>query len=264
MKIYSSSIKGLRKENEDKFKIINNLSGENKEINDILFCGIYDGHGGKGISNFLYNNVHNFFMSNEDEFSYPYSTKFIYKVFDNMQKYLQNNKKKISEMQGSTCLIVIIYKYNDELNIDIINVGDSRCMICRDNFGRTITKDHKPNWPDEKKRIENLGGKIYYDGYDWRIGDLSLSRAIGDNNCKPYVSHIPDIYNYKVLKNDKFIVLGCDGLWDVMNEQEVTNYILLEYYDNNNKNINIANKLTNEAIYRGSTDNVTIIIIIIT
>src|SRR5690606_39609294 len=43
-----------------------------------------------------------------------------------------------------------------------------------------LTKDHKPNWPEEYQRIMALGGKVEFDGYDYRVGDLSVSRAFGD------------------------------------------------------------------------------------
>src|SRR5436305_1930508 len=73
--------------------------------------------------------------------------------------------------------------------INVINTGDSRCIICRDNLGIPLSKDHKPNWPEERYRIQQLGGKIYYDGDDYRIKDLSVSRAFGDIDAEPYVTY---------------------------------------------------------------------------
>ena len=43
-----------------------------------------------------------------------------------------------------------------------------------------------------------MGGTIYFDGYDWRIENLSVSRAFGDFDTKPYITHIPQIY--KIIK----------------------------------------------------------------
>jgi len=116
---------------------------------------------------------------------------------------------------------------------------------------------------EERKRITGLNGKINFDGDDWRIKDLSLSRAFGDTDATPFVTHKPQIYKYKLSSSDKFIVLACDGLWDVLSNQEVINFVL-EYrnYKINPKmdQINIAQKLGQFAIDSGSTDNVTIII----
>jgi serine/threonine protein phosphatase PrpC len=165
---------------------------------------------------------------------------------------------------GSTSIIVI--RYDQFLNI--INLGDSRCVLCRDNIGISLTKDHKPNWPEEQQRIENEGGKIYYDGDDWRIGDLSVSRAHGDLGANPFVSYLPDIYKYKIDKTDKFIILACDGVWDVLSPQDAVNFVLEMCYENikgiytrKNKNINIAKKLGEHSIKMGSGDNITAIIV---
>ena len=67
---------------------------------------------------------------------------------------------------------------------------------------------------------------IKFDGSDWRIKDLSLSRAFGDTDASPYVTHLPQIYKYTLDKKDKFIIFGCDGLWDVMSNKKATDYIL--------------------------------------
>ena len=51
-------------------------------------------------------------------------------------------------------------------------------MLCRDNFAIPLTKDHKPDFPEEKARIQALGGEIKFDGADYRIRDLSVSKAL--------------------------------------------------------------------------------------
>jgi serine/threonine protein phosphatase PrpC len=61
------------------------------------------------------------------------------------------------------------------------------------------------------------------------------------------------------------MVLACDGLWDVLQNQDVVNFVLSNSYDekNNriNKNTNIARKLAEYAIMRGSGDNITCIVV---
>lgn len=165
-------------------------------------------------------------------------------------------------------MVAIHYKCptkDDNYYIDIINLGDSRCIICRDNFAIPLSKDHKPHYFEEKNRIQRLGGEIYFDGYEYRIKDLSVSRTFGDIDTEPYITHTPDIHRYRLEKNDQFVVLACDGLWDVLSNQEVTDFILTEGYDADstriNKSVNIAKKLGEYAIEKGSTDNITIIII---
>ena len=83
----------------------------------------------------------------------------------------------------------------------------------------------------------------------------------------PFVTHKPEIFKYKIKKNDKFIVIGCDGLWDVMSNKNVNDFILDKINKikitemSGNSNNNIAYLLANYAIKKGSTDNISIIII---
>jgi serine/threonine protein phosphatase PrpC len=124
--------------------------------------------------------------------------------------------------------------------------------------------DHKPASPSEKQRITKQGGVVYFDGIDWRIDNLSLSRAFGDTSS-PHTSPVPDVYDYKLCSNDKFIILACDGLWDVIDNRTAVNFVLHFCYDVKgnriNENVNIAEKLARYAIEMGSTDNVSIIIL---
>jgi len=264
MNINVTSLKGLRSQNEDQHDIIINRNGElSKKMNRVNVYAIYDGHGGKNVSKYLKENLGKKFLNASMDI--PLKKTSVIKEYDNIQGQLKT--KHFSQHVGSTSLVVVHYTVNNKNYINVINTGDSRCVVCRENFGISLTKDHKPNWPEEKNRIEKLGGKITFDGHDYRIKDLSVSRAFGDFDTVPYVTHRPDIFKYELGRGDKFIVLACDGLWDVMSNQDVVNFILLYSYDSEmkerkNKNINIAKKLGEYAIQvMKSTDNITIIII---
>ena len=59
----------------------------------------------------------------------------------------------------------------------VANVGDSRCVLCRNGIAIDMSIDHKPDDTIELQRIEKAGGKVTSDG---RInGGLNLSRALG-------------------------------------------------------------------------------------
>ena len=147
-------------------------------------------------------------------------------------------------------------------------LGDSRIICCNKyNIGIPLTIDHKPDFFYEKNRIENLKGTITERSNDCpRIKGLATSRSFGDGNTKPYVSHLPEIFDYKI-KNDKYIVLACDGIWDVLSNQDVINFINcklsnnININNNNNKKNNIAYELAEYAYKKGSTDNISIIIL---
>ena len=262
--IHSVSLKGIRNQNEDRHSVIINLDGHDKNIAPINFFGVYDGHGGKFVSNFLAESLPNLFI--DKRIIYPVSRDYINKAFKFLEQKVLKQKYLDKALHcGSTCLVGIHYKKADQDYLNVMNVGDTRCVLCRDNFAIPLTKDHKPMWPEERHRIEKIGGKPYFDGDDWRIKDLSVSRAFGDFDAEPFVINTPDIFRYKLDKNDKFLIFACDGLWDVLSNQDVINFVLNECYDKDlitriNKNNNIARRIAEYALKKGSTDNLTVIV----
>jgi serine/threonine protein phosphatase PrpC len=262
-KHWLTSLQGKRQQNEDKHNVLINIDGKH-DCAPINFYAVYDGHGGKFVSNFLSQNLPQCFL--HKKVVYPLKKTFIKKIYNYWQNELVEKHKRYSTNTGSTCLVVVHYKESSSEYLNILNTGDSRVVICKNNIGVALNKDHKPNWPEELARIKKLGGDVEFDGYDWRIQDLSVSRAFGDLSATPYVTHMPELFKYKISCEDKFIVVACDGLWDVFSCQDVVNYILDNCYDLKtnkriNKTLNIAKKLGEHAIEKGSTDNITAIVV---
>ena len=104
-----------------------------------------------------------------------------------------------------------------------------------------------------------MGGTVEKDDEGtYRIGDLAVSRAFGDGDNAPYISQVPDIYYKKITSNTKYIVMACDGLWDVINDEEL-HQLIQKFKENDSKNLAIS--LVNEALKRKSTDNISVIVI---
>lgn len=272
MIIHSISLIGKRESNEDHHTIFLNLNNSDKKYNPINLFSVFDGHGGKDISKYLSNNLSEYFTSKYNEF-HTQSTndikKYIEKVYDHVELKLEKKFKNISYNVGSTASSIIFLKKKKNINYYVVNVGDCRSVLCNnENMPIQLSKDHKPHMHDEKMRIEKLNGKIYFDGFDWRINDLSVSKSFGDMDALPFVTHKPDIFKYKLKNNDKFIILACDGLWDVISNQDACTFILnllnsnnkLENMNRHSPN-NYAQRLAEYAIESGSTDNVSVIII---
>lgn len=62
------------------------------------------------------------------------------------------------------------------------------------------------------------------------------------------------------------MILACDGFWDVFTNQDAVNLVLESCYDLKkskriNTKVNIAKTLANAALEKGSTDNITIIVV---
>jgi len=264
MKVYSHSLQGKREANEDQHTHVLNIDNTDQTLNPINFFAVFDGHGGKAVSKYLKDNLPQFFTNrfSKDIYSKPNSaSKYFIKVYDTIQNKMKEEHPRFIQYCGSTACVGIQYNDADGKNrLWVLNVGDSRAVKCNKlNLAEQLTQDHKPNSPEEKLRIEQLGGKIEFDGVDWRIKDLSLSRAFGDLECTPYVTHLPQIYRYKLSSGDKFIIFACDGLWDVMTNQDVVDYIN-ELSSNKKFKGNYAKELAEYALAKGSLDNITTIV----
>jgi len=268
MFVHIASEFGKRKENEDEHLVILNIDGKYPKLAPVnLFC-VFDGHGGSEVSAYLKQNYYKYIMHIGNK--YPLEGKIISTIYNKLQDDLSKTLGKNAINTGSTACSVIQYRDKGNTYIQAINLGDSRLVVNTNNIGFALTKDHKPEKIDEKKRIERLGGKIKREArdVDWRIKTLSVSRAFGDMMAKPYVDHIPEYIIKKITKDDKFLVLACDGLWDVMCSQEVVDYVLskMKYSSKGElvlkQDINIARSLAKYAIdKKNSTDNVTIVFI---
>jgi serine/threonine protein phosphatase PrpC len=155
----------------------------------------------------------------------------------------------------------------------VANIGDSRAVLCRNESAFDLTRDHKPNDPIERKRIEAAGGDVEWDGRVdileapipgtgvYRVNRImALSRAIGDRTERPVVTAEPDISVLPLQdETDDFIVLATDGLWDVMSSSDVVSFI--HALMNSEEGDSIAAMLVEEALRRGGDDNITVIIV---
>lgn len=258
LKIYFTSIKGRRKSNEDRHNIILNLNEDNPNYNPINLFGIYDGHGGTWVSEYLEKNIPQYYMNTK--FRLPFNKEFHTKVFQLIQSELL--KKPTGYSNGSTCLLNLMFKYNGSIYMNVVNLGDSRmCVVDTNGITKSITTDHKPDDPYEKSRLTKMGGEIYKDSEGvFRIGDLSLSRAFGDGDNAPYISQKPDVFTIMVTSQTKYIVMACDGLWDII-ETKNLGKIINNIKKNNPKIDNISVELANYALKKGSTDNISVIVI---
>tara|TARA_B110000908_G_scaffold122496_1_gene143667 strand:+ start:1431 stop:2231 length:801 start_codon:yes stop_codon:yes gene_type:complete len=261
--LYSHSLKGRRDQNEDQHFMYNNINGASTKNAKVCYLSVYDGHGGKLVSNYLKKNLPKFFISKNLEKIYNdrnKSIRYFKKVFNLVESNLEKEHPKAVFYCGSTsCNAIIFNQKNQKIGMWVINVGDSRAILCDKNgMSKSLSEDHKPNSVKEKKRITSLGGKIRYDGCDWRVKDLSVSRAFGDKESKPFISHLPDVSKFTLNSHDKFVILACDGLWDVLSNQHVCNFVL----NLRKKGFkgNYAKQLAEYGYNQGSYDNISVVI----
>jgi len=128
---------------------------------------------------------------------------------------------------GSTAVCALIT--NKE--IIVANVGDSRCVLSMSKNAIDLSRDHKPDLPSEKTRIHAAGGFITHG----RVGgDLNLCRAIGDLTYKQntsippeqqMITSDPELQYHIRSPSDEFLIIACDGIWDVKKSQEAVVYV---------------------------------------
>eukprot|EP00249_Psilotum_nudum_P020892 c27886_g1_i3 orf=1221-2294(+) len=128
---------------------------------------------------------------------------------------------------GSTAVVALLR--NDE--IVVANAGDSRCVLSRKGKAYDLSQDHKPELENEKERILQAGGFIHSGRVN---GSLNLARAIGDMEFKKnkylppqrqIVTAWPDVNTVGLSVDDEFLILACDGIWDVMSSQGVVDFV---------------------------------------
>jgi len=134
---------------------------------------------------------------------------------------------------GCTAVVCCI----TEQEIAVANAGDSRAVLCRGGKAIPLSQDHKPNDLKEKKRIQAAGGYVELTGAgQYRVnGNLNLSRALGDLEYKKDRSRKPEeqiicatpdvLFFDRDTEADEFVVICCDGVWDVKTNQQVVDFL---------------------------------------
>ncbi|KAK7530696.1 protein phosphatase-like protein 2C [Phyllosticta citribraziliensis] len=134
------------------------------------------------------------------------------------------------------------------------NVGDARIVLCRKGRALRLSYDHKGSDENEGRRISNAGGLILNNRVN---GVLAVTRALGDAYMKDLVTGHPYTTETVIQPDqDEFIILACDGLWDVCSDQEAVDLV------RNIKDPQAASKtLVDHALARFSTDNLSCMIV---
>ena len=230
------------------------------DIKGFNIFGILDGHGTHGhfiaqfCKNFLINKILQF--TQECKSQNIYSPEGIYNKlslsnFQYIKDWFKDTDDELSlqnnfdyNYSGTTCNLVI------QLNNKLIcaNVGDSRAILIFDdnannNYNQGIyllSEDHVPESPQEYQRIINSGGMVdkFTDQNGNKFGPfrvykntdmptyigLAVSRALGDMKAKECgVSSQPQIKEYRINHRTKFLVVGSDGIWKYLSNEDVRN-----------------------------------------
>ncbi|KAJ0978664.1 hypothetical protein J5N97_014138 [Dioscorea zingiberensis] len=230
------------------------------------FYGVFDGHGGPDAAAYIKRHVMRFLFE-DAEFPQTSQTDnvFLGEVEDSVRKsFLRADLAladdcTINKSSGTTALTALVF---GRLLL-VANAGDCRAVLCRKGEAVEMSQDHRPIYDAERQRVEDCGGYID-DGY--LNGVLSVSRALGDWDLKlpqgstsPLIAE-PEFRQALLTEDDEFLIIGCDGIWDVMSSQQAVSFVrrALQRHDNPEW---CARELVMEALRRNTFDNLTVIIV---
>lgn len=273
-----------------------------KTASDLHFFGIYDGHGGSQASTYCKERLH-VLLAEEIEMLDQVESN----IEDAAQGWDQRWNKTLTdcfskidkevggvcpngiydddaveggcaccedaiapENVGTTAVVAVV----GSCQIVIANCGDSRAVLSRGGKAVALSTDHKPEREDETSRIEAAGGKVIcWDGY--RVGGfLALSRAIGDRYLKRYVISEPEVTCIQRDDEDEVLILGSDGLWDVLSNdyacEVARKALVIARKKRENRTFSrgedpaaatVAALLVKLAYNKGSKDNISVVVV---
>lgn len=231
--------KGLKPEspNQDSWMILSVDS-------DFSIYGVFDGHGQKGhdVSNFVKENLPKLVLRDarfkNDNLSALLRDSFL--KIQGLINTMDRTKKLSAQMSGTTATIAIHNHAQGKLSI--AHVADSTAVLGRyEDSSRkkmqaiTLTRDHKPNLPDERARIEKAGGRVVFDGYanhrvyakNGKYPGLNMSRCLGDllGHQDAGCTAEPEVSERPIDPLDHVLLLCSDGVWEFITAAEAVQMI---------------------------------------
>lgn len=266
-----SSMQGWRVEMEDahcaKIGLPGTLSGWS-------FFAVFDGHAGSRVSLYCAERLLDTIISNDNFYQLCENgrepanedvTSVIRAGFLRTDEQLRQLPEILAgdDKSGSTA----VGSFISPQSIFLANCGDSRAVLSRGGRVAMYTCDHKPMNAVEKERIQNAGGSVMIQRVN---GSLAVSRALGDfeyknvqdrGQCEQLVSPEPEIFiDRRDHEQDEFIVLACDGIWDVLSNEELCDLIRNRMSITSDLEA-VCNCVLDTCLSKGSRDNMSIIIV---
>lgn len=220
--------------------------------------GVFDGHGGRDAAQFARDMLLKYIVQDA---SFPTSVEeAVYQGFLNTDKAFAEACRADSSLSSGTTAIMALVLGRE---VFVANAGDCRAVLCRLGKAVDMSRDHKPWCKQERMRIESLGGYID-DGY--LNGQLGVARALGDWHMDGLkgagcpLSGEPEVKQFLLTKDDEFLIIGCDGLWDVFSSELAVEFTRKRLQQHNDPE-QCCRELVAEALRLDSSDNLTVVVV---
>ncbi len=215
----------------------------------MCFFGVFDGHSGRRACEYARDNLP---RQVHTELSKAEPDEALRRAFLKTDEEFLKIANKEGLGDGSTAITALVRGRT----LWVANAGDARAILVSGSTAIAMSEDHKPNRESERRRITQAGGTVTFMGC-WRVnGVLATSRGFGDRELKKVVSAEPEIRHRTLMEGDDYLVLASDGIWDVLSNQ-----IVAEIVARSGGCRAAASAVTEEALRRGSMDNVTAVVI---
>ena len=259
VKVGASSMQGYRCNMEDAHSISLSLPRLPNPSSGAMVA-VFDGHNGCKVAQVCATHIVDWITGTEafQRGDYTGSMREGYLAGD--QWLFKNTDRSCAG--GSTAITVMLINRM----LYCANTGDSRAVLCRAGSAVPLSHDHKPLNSEEQKRIEAAGSFVSKQG---RVnGMLSLSRAFGDFGFKSSslapdeqaVTVVPDVTSLPLTPDDEFVVLGCDGIWDVMTNQGAVTFLRERIAEHGDASLACEELLESNLKDPRGTDNMTAVV----
>eukprot|EP01117_Protostelium_nocturnum_P001729 TRINITY_DN1212_c1_g1_i3.p1 TRINITY_DN1212_c1_g1~~TRINITY_DN1212_c1_g1_i3.p1 ORF type:complete len:1018 (+),score=220.97 TRINITY_DN1212_c1_g1_i3:268-3321(+) len=211
---------------------------KNGETFKMDLWGVFDGHAGSAASKFSVSNFPKVLKESLQEGMLPLAAleKTFVSINNLFKEEMDNGRVSSLERHcGST--------------------GDTRAILGKKG-GKAVrlSFDHKPS--DEEDRINQLGGHIVGESTRRINGVIAVSRAIGDFYMQPFVICEPYLAEYDLDGDENFIIVGCDGVWDEVEDEKAVKIV-----DTEVDIYKAVVKLRDYSYLMSSEDNISVVII---
>ncbi|XP_052200595.1 probable protein phosphatase 2C 27 [Diospyros lotus] len=255
---------GGRSDMEDTHVCITDLAknyGYTSGEEAISFYGVFDGHGGKGAAQFVRDHLPRVIVEDAD---FPLELEKVVRrsFMETDAAFAKSCFLESTQSSGTTALAAMIFGRS----LLVANAGDCRAVLSRRGIALEMSKDHRPCCDNERMRIESLGGYID-DGY--LNGQLGVTRALGDWHIKglketsgrggPLIAE-PELKLVTLTKEDEFLIIGSDGMWDVFRSQNAVDFARRKLQEHNDVKL-CCKHIVEEAVKREATDNLTVVMV---
>lgn len=252
---------GVRATMEDAFLAIECAFRSGQKVCKGELYAVFDGHGGTETSHFLSKHFAAYFISSlEHENEAKLTDEGIYTAF--RKTFANLDDACVNYRNGSTATVALVL----EDRVWVANCGDSRTILSDHQVPVQMSQDAKLNHLRFQRKVEKLGGTFEECPGGLRIQKLlAVAGSIGDryvigeegNCCVPAQ---PQVTVHPFKKDDGFLLLGCDGYFDIASTNETVAWV--EELRNNNEPVeDITKRLVYSALISCTEDNVTLILV---